>query len=140
MERLYFWMAVKISRAFKDISLSFKRHPVTNDVVALKNEDAIKKSVINLCRTRLDERFFNELLGTSIEDTLFEVVGPDIGASLEEEISTLLSNFEPRIDLTDVSIDTESDYNGLFITIRYDIVGVPLPVQTIEFLLQPNRI
>ena len=140
MERLYFWMAVKISRAFKDISLSFKRHPVTNDVVALKNEDAIKKSVINLCRTRLDERFFNELLGTSIEDTLFEVVGPDIGASLEEEISTLLSNFEPRIDLNDVSIDTESDYNGLFITIRYDIVGVPLPVQTIEFLLQPNRI
>ena len=133
-------MAVKISRAFKDISLSFKRHPVTNDVVALKNEDAIKKSVINLCRTRLDERFFNELLGTSIEDTLFEVVGPDIGASLEEEISTLLSNFEPRIDLNDVSIDTESDYNGLFITIRYDIVGVPLPVQTIEFLLQPNRI
>ena len=80
------------------------------------------------------------MLGTSIEDTLFEVVGPDIGASLEEEISTLLSNFEPRIDLTDVSIDTESDYNGLFITIRYDIVGVPLPVQTIEFLLQPNRI
>ena len=113
---------VKKSRSFKDISLSFSRHPVTNDIIALKNEDAIKKSVINLCRTRLDERFFNELLGTSIEDTLFEVVGPDIGASLEEEISTLLSNFEPRIDLTDVSIDTESDYNGLFITIRYDIV------------------
>ena len=135
------WMPrVKKSRSFKDISLSFSKHPVTNDIIALKNEDAIKKSVINLCRTRLDERFFNELLGTSIEDTLFEVVGPDIGASLEEEISTLLSNFEPRIDVTDVNIDTESDYHGLYITIRYNIVGVPLPVQTIEFLLQPNRI
>ena len=50
-------MAVTISRAFRDISLSFKKHPVTNDVIALKNEDAIKKSVINLCRTRLNERF-----------------------------------------------------------------------------------
>ena len=134
------WMPTKISRAFKDISLSFSKHPVTNDIIALKNEDAIKKSVINLCRTRIDERFFNELLGTTIEDTLFEVVGPDIGASLEEEISPLLSNFEPRIDLTEVNINTQIDHNGLFITIRYDIVGVPLPVQTIEFLLQPNRI
>ena len=125
---------VKKSRSFKDISLSFSRHPVTNDIIALKNEDAIKKSVINLCRTRLDERFFNELLGTSIEDTLFEVVGPDIGASLEEEISTLLSNFEPRVDVTSVYVDTEQDYHGLYITIKYYIVGVPLPIQTIEFL------
>ena len=133
-------MPTKISRAFKDISLSFSKHPVTNDIIALKNEDAIKKSVINLCRTRLDERFFNELLGTSIEDTLFEVVGPDIGASLEEEISTLLSNFEPRVDVSSVYVDTEQDHHGLYITIKYYIVGVPLPTQTIEFLLQPNRI
>ena len=133
-------MPTKISRAFNDISLSFSKHPVTNDIIALKNEDAIKKSVINLCRTRIDERFFNELLGTSIEDTLFEVVGPDIGASLEEEISTLLSNFEPRVDVSSVYVDTEQDHHGLYITIKYYIVGVPLPVQTIEFLLQPNRI
>ena len=119
---------VKKSRSFKDISLSFSKHPVTNDIIALKNEDAIKKSVINLCRTRIDERFFNELLGTTIEDTLFEVVGPDIGASLEEEISTLLSNFEPRVDVTSVYVDTEQDYHGLYITIKYYIVGVPLPV------------
>lgn len=133
-------MPTKISRAFKDISLSFSKHPVTNDIIALKNEDAIKKSVINLCRTRIDERFFNELLGTTIEDTLFEVVGPDIGSSLEEEISTLLSNFEPRVDVTSVYVDTEQDHHGLYITIKYYIVGVPLPTQTIEFLLQPNRI
>ena len=130
----------KTSRSFKDISLSFSKHPVTNDIIALKNEDAIKKSVINLCRTRIDERFFNELLGTSIEDTLFEVVGPDIGSSLEEEISVLLTNFEPRVDLTDVNVNTDADIHGLYITIKYNIVGVPLPVQTIEFLLQPNRI
>ena len=133
-------MVVKISRAFKDISLSFKRHPVTNDVVALKNEDAIKKSVINLCRTRLDERFFNELLGTSIDNSLFELQSADIGASLEEEISTLLKNFEPRVKLVAIVIDSEADLHGLYIKIKYNIIGLPLPPQNIEFLLQPTRV
>ena len=133
-------MAVQISRAFKDISLSFTRSPITNDIVALRNEDAIKKSVVNLCRTRLTDRFFNELLGTSIEDALFELVGEDIGVSLEEEIKTLLTNFEPRIKLTQVNIEDDLDENGLYVTIRYNIVGLPFPEQNIEFLLQPSRI
>ena len=133
-------MAVQISRAFKDISLSFTRSPITNDLVTLRNEDAIKKSVVNLCRTRLTDRFFNELLGTSIEDALFELVGEDIGVSLEEEIRTLLTNFEPRIKLTQINIEDDIDENGLYITIRYNIVGLPFPEQNIEFLLQPSRI
>ena len=133
-------MAVQISRAFKDISLSFTRSPITNDVIPLRNEDAIKKSVINLCRTRLTDRFFNELLGTSIEDALFELVGEDIGVSLEEEIKSLLNNFEPRIKLTQINIEDDIDENGLYITIRYNIVGLPFPEQNIEFLLQPSRI
>ena len=133
-------MAVQISRAFKDISLSFTRSPITNDLVTLRNEDAIKKSVVNLCRTRLTDRFFNELLGTSIEDALFELVGEDIGVSLEEEIKTLLTNFEPRIKLTQINIEDDIDENGLYITIRYNIVGLPFPEQNIEFLLQPSRI
>ena len=86
-------MAVQISRAFKDISLSFSRHPVTNDLVVLKNEDAIKKSVVNLCRTKLNERFFNELLGTRIEDSLFDLNNDDIASVLETEIETLLENY-----------------------------------------------
>ena len=133
-------MAIQISRAFKDISLSFTRSPITNDLVTLRNEDAIKKSVVNLCRTRLTDRFFNELLGTSIEDALFELVGEDIGVSLEEEIKTLLTNFEPRIKLTQINIEDDIDENGLYITIRYNIIGLPFPEQNIEFLLQPSRI
>ena len=133
-------MAIQISRAFKDISLSFTRSPITNDLVTLRNEDAIKKSVINLCRTRLTDRFFNELLGTSIEDALFELVGEDIGVSLEEEIKTLLTNFEPRIKVTQINIEDDIDENGLYITIRYNIIGLPFPEQNIEFLLQPSRI
>ena len=133
-------MVVKISRAFKDISLSFTRHPVTNDVTVLKNEDAIKKSVINLCRTRINERFFNELLGTSIEDSLFETNLDDIASFLEREISVLLKNFEPRIRLTNVIAESLVDSYELQIRIEYDITGLPFPSQSIDFLLQPTMI
>ena len=133
-------MVVKISRAFKDISLSFTKHPVTNDVTVLKNEDAIKRSVINLCRTRLNERFFNDLLGTSIEDSLFETDLGDISSFLEREITILLKNFEPRINLTSVLVDSLVDSYELQIRIEYEITGLPFPTQNIEFLLQPTRV
>ena len=133
-------MVVKISRAFKDISLSFTKHPVTNDVTVLRNEDAIKKSVVNLCRTRLNERFFNELLGTSIEDSLFETNLDDISSFIEREITVLLKNYEPRIRLTSVIVESLVDSYELQIRIEYDITGLPFPSQNIEFLLQPTRI
>jgi len=130
----------KISRAFKDISLSFKKHPVTNDVTVLRNEDAIKKSVINLTRTRINERFFNDLLGTSVADNLFENMGSGLETALEEEISTLLGNYEPRIELNSVYVIADQDSNELSIQVDYNIVGLPIPSQTIEFLLQPTRV
>ncbi len=133
-------MAVKISRAFKDISLSFSKHPVTNDVTVLKNEDAIKKSVINLCRTKFNERFFNELIGTSVDNSLFELIDSGIGDVLEREIDALLKNFEPRINLNDINVITDQDSNALEIKITYEIVGLPTPQQNIEFLLQPTRV
>jgi phage baseplate assembly protein W len=133
-------MPVSISRSFKDISLSFTRHPVTNDITVLRNEDAIKKSVINLIRTKINERFFNNLIGSSVDDTLFELNNSYDSSYLREEIITLLKNFEQRISLTNVFIENDPDSNDLFIQIEYDIVGIPLPTQNIEFILQPTRI
>ena len=133
-------MAVTISRSFKDISLSFTRHPVTNDIIALKNEDAIKRSVMNLVRTRLGERFFNDLLGSSVEKSMFELQNSGISSFLQEEITSLLNNFEPRIKLRTVFIDESADTNELNISISYDIVGLPFPTQNIEFILQPTRV
>ena len=130
----------KVSRAFRDISLSFKKHPVTNDVTILRNEDAIKKSVINLTRTRINERFFNELLGTSIADSLFENMDSGLEAALEEEISTLLKNYEPRIDLNSVYVTANQDSNEMSVQVDYNIVGLPIASQNIEFLLQPTRV
>jgi hypothetical protein len=133
-------MPISISRSFKDISLSFSRHPVTNDILILKNEDAIKRSVLNLVQTQISERFFNNLLGTSVNSSLFELATQEIEIILKREIETVLNNFEPRIRLNNIEVEVIDDYNELTVKIVYDIVGLPLPPQNIEFILQPTRI
>jgi phage baseplate assembly protein W len=133
-------MALQISRTFKDISLSFTRNPVTNDIIVIRNEDAIKKSVINLVRTRIGERFFNNLLGSEVEKSLFELNIPENTDYLADQIRVLLENFEPRVRVKEVSVDNVEDSNEINVRTSYDIVGLPFPTQNIEFILVPARI
>jgi len=97
-------------------------------------------SVINLVRTRIGERFFNNLLGTSIEKSLFEIQNSEMTVFLEQEITNLLNNYEYRIKLNNVVVNSELDSNDLNVSISYDIVGMPFPTQKIEFILQPTRV
>ena len=128
------------SKGFRDISLSFSRHPVTNDVAILVDEDAIKRSVMNLVRTKIGERFYNPLLGSRIEDQMFEIAGSDAAMELEDDIVLLLDNFEPRVAGTEVKVVYPMDSNSLIIEISYDIVGITAPRQNIDFILQSTRI
>ena len=128
------------SQAFKDISLTFTRHPVTDDIGVFTNENAIKRSVTNLIRTRIGERFFESLLGSAVEDSLFEQADPDNAQVLEDDIRLLLENFEPRVKGADVRVVYPLDTNELTVTIGYDIVGLAIPRQNIEFILQSTRI
>lgn len=130
----------KISRGFKDISLSMKRHPVTNDILPLKNEDAIKRAVQNLVRIQVGEVFFNNLIGTRISGALFELATNDFVAPIKTEIETVIKNFEPRVILKSVEVDPDPDNNALDITISYDIVGLSTPTQTVTFILEPTRL
>ena len=128
------------SRSFKDISLSFKRHPVTNDLIPLKNEDAIKRSVKNLVQTQIGEVFFNQLLGSRITGSLFELANDDFIEPIKSEIETTITNWEPRVELTFVDVVSYPDTNALDVTIAYDIVGLSAPEQTINFVLEPTRL
>ena len=133
-------MALRTSKPFKDISLSFNRHPVTNDISVLKNEDAIKKSVMNLVKTELGERFYNRLLGSSVSKSLFELNSIEISTIIEKEIETLLENFEPRIRLLEVNVSADPDTNELDVLITYEIIGQQFPTQNIQFILLPTRV
>ena len=131
---------LRTSLDFRDISLSFAKHPITDDIGVFYNEDAIKRSVQNLVRTRIGERFYNPLLGSRIEDQMFEIAGSDAAMELEDDIVLLLDNFEPRVANTQVKVVYPLDSNSLIIEIGYDIVGITAPRQNIDFILQSSRI
>jgi|TARA_B100000902_G_C27295687_1_gene909757 hypothetical protein len=130
----------RTSQGFKDISLSFKRHPITNDMLPLKNEDAIKRSVQNLVRIQIGEVFFNDLVGTRVEQALFELANDDYIDPIKNEIETVITNFEPRVLLQRVRVNSFPDQNAIDITINYDIVGLSAPAQSLNFILEPTRL
>ena len=128
------------SRAFKDINLSFKRHPVTNDLVVIKNEDAIKKSVKNIIFTILGEKPYVPLFGTSVNNSLFELANPLDHIRISDEIQSTLLNYEPRISNIQVTVSNYPDSHELNATIQYDITGMASSSQTVDVILQPARV
>ena len=133
-------MAIKrISRAFKDISVSFKPHPVTNDLQVLKNADAIRRSVRNIVQTIPTERFFNTLLGSDVRRNLFEFVDFGTASTIRQQIAIALDNFEPRIENVDVVVNPNVDDNAFDVTVIFDIIGQEFPTQEYSFLLEATR-
>ena len=128
------------SRAFKDINLSFKRHPVTNDVITVSDEDAIKRSVKNIIFTILGEKPFEPEFGSVINNSLFELNTSLNEMKVSDEIKQSLLNFEPRIDNTRVTVSIYPDSNELNCTVQYDIIGIPAPTQEVDVLLFPARV
>ena len=128
------------SRAFKDINLSFKRHPVTNDVVTIRNEDAIKRSVRNIIFTILGEKPFEPNFGSVISQSLFDLNTNLNEIRISDEIKQSLLNYEPRIDNVEVKASIYPDSNELNCTVQYDIVGIPAPTQEVDVLLFPARV
>ena len=133
-------MATKrLSRGFKDISLSFVPHPVTNDLAVLSNERAIVRSVRNLVETIPTERFFNPYLGTDIRKSLFENFEPDLDMVIEDQIRETVETFEPRVDNLQIQVNAQPDVNSFEVTVFFDIVGLDVPTQSFNFLLEPTR-
>ena len=129
----------RISRAFKDISLSFTPHPVTKDLTILKNENAIKKSVRNLVQTIPTERFFNSVLGSEVRDSLFEFVDFGTASVIQDQILNTIENFEPRVDDVSVEVEPRPDTNEFEVTVFFTIVGQDIPTQEFTFMLEATR-
>ena len=127
------------SKAFKDINLSFKRHPVTNDVVTIRDEDAIKRSVRNIIFTILGEKPFEPDFGSVMNESLFDLSTSLSEIRISDEITSSLNNYEPRIDNIEVLVQLLPDTNEMNATVQYDIIGIPAPTQIVDVLLFPAR-
>jgi phage baseplate assembly protein W len=129
----------RISRSFKDISLSFEPHPVTKDLPILKNERAITRSIRNLVETIPTERFFNSLLGSEVRSSLFEFVDYGTASVIQTQIETTINNYEPRVNNVRVEVDPQPDDNSFEVTVVFDIIGQQFPTQQFTFLLEATR-
>ena len=129
----------RISRSFKDISMSFQVNPLTSDIIAIKNETAIARSLRNLVLTSPGERFFNNSLGSRVNELLFENMDDLTASSIKSEIENTIENFEPRVNLLETRVSANPDSYEFDVIITYEIVGIDAQAQQLSFALQPTR-
>ena len=129
----------RVSKSFKDISMSFKFSPLSGDLITLKNENAIARAVRNIVLTTPGEKFFDPDFGSSVSEILFENVDDITALSIQDEIKNCLQNYEPRVELIDVKVNPNFDENQFDVIITYRIIGIDIPPSQLEFALLPSR-
>ena len=129
----------RASRKFKDLSMSFKTNPLNDDLIGLKNTSAIARSLKNIVFTQPGEKFFNPDFGSRITESLFENVDDVSALAIEDEIRSSIINFEPRVNLLSVSVNPNVDDNEMNVVIQYEVTGIDVPPQQLEFVLLPTR-
>lgn len=129
----------RVSQSFIDISLSLGRNPLNRDVVDLKNERAIARSIQNLVLTQRGERPFSQNLGSDVSASLFENVDLISAAVIQSSIENVIRTYEPRVNLQTVNVNLNENSDGYYVDIVYEIVGIEAQPQQLEFALQQTR-
>ena len=129
----------RVSKPFKDISATFQTNPLNSDLIALKNENAISRSIRNIVFTIPGEKFFNQSFGSDINQSLFMNIDEISAVIIKDQISSSISKFEPRVNLVEVVINPDFDNNSFDATIIYEIIGADIPPQELQFVLQQTR-
>ena len=129
----------RVKRKFKDLSMSFESNPLNDDLVSLSDTAAIARSIRNIVFTSPGEKFFNPDFGSRISESLFENVDEVSALAIEDEIKSSIINFEPRVNLSFVNVNPNPDDNEMNVTIEYEITGIDIPPQQLEFVLLPTR-
>ena len=119
--------------------MSFQSNPLNNDLIGLKNENAIARSLRNIVFTLPGEKFFNESFGSRITESLFENIDDITAAVIVDEIGESIKNYEPRVNLVDVEAFPNYDNNSFDVVVTYDVVGAEIPTQELSFVLQSSR-
>ena len=129
----------RVSQGFKDISMTFQSNPLNSDLIPLRNETAIARSIRNIVFTLPGEKFFNPNFGSRVSRSLFENVDGISASIINDEIRNSINNFEPRVSLINVQTIPDFDNGAFDVNIIYRVVGADIPAQQLEFVLQPTR-
>ena len=129
----------RVKQGYKDLSMSFKSNPLNDDLIGLKNESAIARSVKNLVFTQKGEKFFDPDFGSEVSASLFENIDEVTAIGIQDDIEYMIKMHEPRVELKNVDAIPNYDNNQFDVLIVYQIVGQDTPPQELEFVLLPSR-
>ena len=129
----------RVSQGFKDISMTFQANPLNNDLIALKNENAIARSIRNIVFTLPGEKFFDSSFGSRITESLFDNIDDITATIIVDEVRESIENNEDRVKLNNVEAFPDYENNSFDLTITYEIVGRNIPTQELQFVLQSSR-
>ena len=129
----------RLSKGFKDLSASFQTSPLSNDLITLKNESAIARSVRNLVLTIQGERPFQPVLGTGVNNLLFDNMDKLTASAIRSELRTTIENYEPRVEINEIIVEADFERNAFDVTLQYFIIGMDVPEQELTFALAPTR-
>ena len=129
----------RVSQVFKDISMTFQSNPLNDDLIAIKNENAIARSLRNIVFTLPGEKFFNQSFGSRITESLFENIDEITATIIVDEIRESIDIYESRVELDDVKAYPDYENNGFDVIITYNIIGSEVPAQELQFVLQSSR-
>ena len=129
----------RVSQSFKDISMSFETNPLNGDLIALKNTSAIARSLRNIVFTQPGEKFFQPEFGSRVTESLFDIADDVSALTIRDEIRSSIINYEPRVKLLDVTVIPNPRENEMNVTIEYEIVGLDISAQQLDFVLLPTR-
>jgi len=119
--------------------MTFQSNPLNDDLIVIKNENAIARSLRNIVFTLPGEKFFDESFGSRITESLFDNIDEITAAIIVDEIRESIDINEPRVQLNDVKAFPDYDNNGFDVVIRYDVIGTEIPTQELQFVLQSSR-
>ena len=126
-----------ISKSFRDFSLTFEKNAVTNDILALKNEAAIKESVKNIVLYNFYEKPFDPFFGGNIIGLLFENSTPTMELEIKNRIEQSVEIYEPRVTAVSVDVEFEPDRNELNCSVSYLILGLAPKFDDISVVFKP---
>jgi phage baseplate assembly protein W len=126
------------TRIYSDLDFNFTAHPVTKDVTRKYDENAVKTALRNLILTKNYERPFHSEIGSPISALLFEPASPMLNVTLKRAIIDVVNNFEPRVVLTDVQVNSSPDTNSIYVSIYFKLKNTERPL-TLELTLERTR-
>jgi phage baseplate assembly protein W len=125
-------------RTFRDLDLNFTRHPATNDVATRIGDQAIIRSVRNLVNMSNYDKVFHPEVGGVVRQLLFENVTAMTAQNIKDAITDVINNFEPRVSLSSVVVNSREDLNSYGVSISFYIVNQATPT-TINLFLERVR-